>query len=157
MISSIHPTYVGKHLITIGRVYIAHSSRQHMATTPLRLRQASVEILWGWWEGCFFRELRKKILEAETAHGSSDSHTRVGQYLWHTIQSHKVMTKFIKSDFHWHTYMEPIVVNQFFKHIYAGVDVDVLKAKIREQDNILTKQEKHVKQIKYIFDSLIYL
>ena len=41
--------------------------------------------------------------------------------------------------------MAPSVVNDLFEHIAAKVDVDVLKAKIREQENILSEQAKDTK------------
>ena len=80
----------------------------------------------------FLREIRKKIVGIETDYAASDMHTKVGQYFCNTIQSHRVMTEFREADFHRHTSMAPSVVNQLFYHIYAKVDVDVLKVKIWE-------------------------
>ena len=54
---------------------------------------------------------------AETAHGESDPHVRVGQYLCHTIQYHIVMTEFGDAEFHRNSYMAPSVFNQLFDHM----------------------------------------
>ena len=41
--------------------------------------------------------------------------------------------------------MEPSVVNHLFKHRSEKVYMDVIKMKIQEQDNILSKQTKNIK------------
>ena len=48
--------------------------------------------------------------------------------------------------------MAPSVSNNLFDHMEARVDVDVLKAKNLEQDNILTKQAKKIKRMKSKLD-----
>ena len=78
------------------------------------------------------RELIKSRVGAETEYGESDPHMRVGQYLCHTIKSHRVMKKFQEVDLHWNTSMAPGVVNQLFEHRAENVDVDILKKKIKE-------------------------
>ena len=89
---------------------------------------------------------------AETAYGASETHIRVGQYFWITIQSNRVMTYFRQAYFHQHTSMTPSVVNKLFEHRVEKVDVDALKANILKQDNILTKQGKYTKQMKSTLD-----
>ena len=44
--------------------------------------------------------------------------------------------------------MAPSVFNNLFDNMEVKVDVDVLKAKNLEQDNILTKQAKKIKRMK---------
>ena len=62
-------------------------------------------------------------------YGSSDPNIRLGQYLCHTIQDHRVMKEFREADFHRHTSTSPSVVNHLFEHRVGKIDVDVLKGK----------------------------
>ena len=73
---------------------------------------------------------------------------RVGQYLWHTIQAHRVMTQFQEMYFHQYTSIPFSVVNLLFGNRAAKFDVEVLNTKFGEQDNILTKQAKDIKHMK---------
>ena len=73
----------------------------------------------------FLRDLRKARVSAETAYGLTETHMRVGQYLWHTIQDHRGMTEFKEADFHWHASMAPSIVNNLFHNKAEKVDVDV--------------------------------
>ena len=101
----------------------------------------------------FIRELSKVRVVADTVYGTSYLHIRVDQYLWHTIQYHRVMKYFIVVDFHWYTSMAPSLVNNLFKNRASKVDIYVLKVNIWEQDNILAKQAKDIKPMKSTLDS----
>ena len=50
--------------------------------------------------------------------------------------------------------MAPSVANHLFENSAEKVDVGVLKTNIRYQDNILNKQAKGIKQMKYALYSL---
>ena len=66
--------------------------------------------------GFFLRELIKARVGSEAAYEASDPHMRLVQHLWHTIQAHRVITKFREAYFHWRAYMSPSVANHLFKH-----------------------------------------
>ena len=100
----------------------------------------------------FLRKLRKSIVGEETVCGESDPYMRVGQYLWHTVQSQRVMTDFREAYFHWQTSIAPNVVNKLFTHRDAKFDVDVLRVKTWEHNDIPKKQEKYTKPMKSTFD-----
>ena len=44
------------------------------------------------------------------------------------------------------------VVNHLFKHMVEKVDVEILKIKIHEKENVLAKQAKYIKQINSSLD-----
>ena len=54
-----------------------------------------------------WRELKKVQFELETAYGSEDKVVMVGQYLWGTLQAHKVMDKFLRKQFRHHPEVAP--------------------------------------------------
>ena len=103
--------------------------------------------------GVFLIELGKSRVGVETAYGASDPRMKVGQYFWDAIQSHRVMAYFRDAGFHWHPSMAPSVVYHLFNHRSEKVGLDVLKANIQEQDNIMAKQSNDIKQMNYTLDS----
>ena len=62
------------------------------------------------------------------------------------------MTYFREADFHFHTSMEPSVVNHIFDQRVKNVDVDDLSTKLKEQGNIFNKKGKDIKQMKSVMD-----
>ena len=59
-----------------------------------------------------------------------------------------------EADFHRHTSIAPILVNNLFDNSAEKFDVDYLKTKIKEQDNTLDNQAKDIKQMKSVLYSL---
>ena len=96
----------------------------------------------------FLIERIKSRVVSDKEHRASEPHSRVGHYLRHAIQSHRVMKEFREADFHHHASMAPSVVDYLSKHRVVKFDIGVLKVKIWEQDNILTKQAKYIKHVK---------
>ena len=74
-----------------------------------------------------WRELRKVRVEAETAYGSENPTEMVGQYLWGTLQTHRVMDDFLRTQFCQHPEVDPHITLSLFEHISPLVEVSVLK------------------------------
>ena len=53
-----------------------------------------VRIIW--------RDIRKVRVEVETAYGYDNPSVMVGQYLWGTLQSHRLMYDLLRTQFHQH-------------------------------------------------------
>ena len=100
----------------------------------------------------FIRDVSKARVGLDMTYDVSNPHMWVVQYLWHTIHAHRVMTELRKSDFRQYTYMYTSVVDRIFEHIATKVDVEVLKAKLKVNNNILYKQEKFIKRVKLSLD-----
>ena len=73
---------------------------------------------------------------------------RGGNYLWHTPKSKWVIDEFKGVEFHKHPKIVPSTFNQIFKNREPKVDVDILKAKVNEHENVPGKQSLESKQIK---------
>ena len=50
-----------------------------------------------------WRELRKVKVDSETEYGFADNVVMVVQYLWGTIQVHRVIENFLRDQFRQHT------------------------------------------------------
>lgn len=95
----------------------------------------------------FFRELRKVRIRAQTAYQSSDSTVRVGLYLWHTLQAHRVMNDFKTLKFFNHTLVAPSIVNHLFEHRAPKVQVDALELVIKAQNKTIAALEAGLKTV----------
>ena len=77
----------------------------------------------------FFQDTRKARVRVENAYGETDPNMRVGQYLWHTLQAHRVMDEFKYAQFNQHTNIVPSIINNLFDHCPPKVDVGIKKPK----------------------------
>jgi hypothetical protein len=102
----------------------------------------------------FFTELRRVRVGAETAYTSVDPHVRVGHYLWHTLQAHRIMEEFQESTFQAHPLVAPSIVMYLFEHRAPRAEVETLQTLVSTQTKTLAEQAKELKLLKAKMDAL---
>jgi hypothetical protein len=103
----------------------------------------------------FFAELRRVRVGAETAYTSVDPHVRVGHYLWHTLQAHRIMDQFQKSTFQAHPLVAPSIVMYLFEHRAPRAEVETLQTLVAVQTKTLAEQSKEMKFLKAKMDTVL--
>jgi hypothetical protein len=103
----------------------------------------------------FFAELRRVRVGAETAYTSVDPHVRVGHYLWHTLQAHRIMDQFQKSTFQAHPLVAPSIVMYLFEHRAPRAEVETLQTLVAAQTKTLAEQSKEMKFLKAKMDTVL--
>ena len=101
-----------------------------------------------------WREIRKVRVEVETEYGSDNPMEMVGQYLWGTLQTHRVMDEFLQTQFRQHPEVDPHITLYLFKHRAPQVEVSALKQRVEAQSKALNKMEKTCKELRDRFYSL---
>ena len=84
----------------------------------------------------------KVQVESEKVYGSGDNVVMVGQYLWGTLQSHRVMGDFLRDQLQQHAEVAPYIILYLFEHQYPRVEVAALKQKVDFQSNSIIQMEK---------------
>jgi hypothetical protein len=103
----------------------------------------------------FFTELRRVRVGAETAYTSTDPHVRVGHYLWHTLQAHRIMDQFQKTTFQAHPLVAPSIVMYLFEHRAPRAEVESLQVLVATQTKTLAAQDKELKFLKSKMDTVL--
>jgi hypothetical protein len=96
----------------------------------------------------FLTEMRRVRVGAETAYTSVDPHVRVGHYLWHTLQAHRIMEEFQESTFQAHPLVAPSIVMYLFEHRAPRAEVETLQTLVSTQTKTLAEQAKELKILK---------
>ena len=60
-------------------------------------------------------------------YGSVDNMVMVGQYLWGTLQEHRVMDDFLRDQFRQHLEVAPNITLYLFEHRDPRVEAEALK------------------------------
>jgi hypothetical protein len=102
----------------------------------------------------FFRELRRVRVGAETAYTATDPHVRVGHYLWHTLQAHRIMDEFLETTFQAHPLVAPSIVMYLFEHRAPRSEFEALSALVTAQAKTLAEQSKEIKVLKANMDKV---
>jgi hypothetical protein len=102
----------------------------------------------------FFRELRRVRVGAETAYTATDPHVRVGHYLWHTLQAHRIMDEFLETTFQAHPLVAPNIVMYLFEHRAPRSEVEALSTLVTAQAKTLAEQSKEIKVLKANMDKV---
>ena len=97
-----------------------------------------------------WRELLKVQVESETAYGLSDNVVLLGQYLWGTLQTHRVMDNFLRVQFRQHIEVAPHITFYLFEHWSPRVEVVVLNQKLEFQAKTIIQMEKTCKELRLI-------
>lgn len=92
----------------------------------------------------FLCELWKVHVKDETAYNAQDADVRVGRYLWHTLQAHRVMDKFKVANFHRHKEVVPAIVGHLFEHHASKTEVSRLWVKLVEAEKKLATQGRQL-------------
>ena len=71
----------------------------------------------------------------------------VGQYLWGTIQAHRFMDEFLRSQLGQHTEVAPYITLYLFEHQALRVEMAALKRKVNLQSKIISQMKKTCKEI----------
>ena len=77
-----------------------------------------------------WRELRKIRADSETAYVLAYNVVMVGQYLWVTLQAHRIMYNFLKSQFRQHPEVVPHINLYLFEERVSIVEVVALNKKV---------------------------
>ena len=80
-----------------------------------------------------WRELWKVRVESDTVNGSAYNVVMVGQYLWGTLQSHRIMDDFLRAQFQKHPEVASHITLYLFEHRSPIVEVVALKQKVKVQ------------------------
>ena len=76
------------------------------------------------------RELWKFWMGARNAYSYQYLYMCVGQYIWHTLQEHRIMVEFKSDSLYKHTQISPRIINHLFKHREPKVEVTSIKGRM---------------------------
>ena len=91
------------------------------------------------------RDMWKVWMGAETAYSYRDLHMCVGQYMWHTLQEHRITEELKADSFHKHNKIYPRIINHLFNHREPKVEITSLKGKMKEQWYEVNKPTKDMR------------
>lgn len=103
-----------------------------------------------------WRELRHVRAPAATAYGYAERnpHLMVGQYLWCTLQAHRVMREFMEAGFRRHPKVSPGIVMYLFEHRAPKAELAALqtanaaqKRKLEEQARTIADLQKSMNRV----------
>ena len=94
------------------------------------------------------RDFRKVPGDSETAYGSADNVVVVGQYLWGTLQAHRIMDDFLRAKFRQHHEVAPHITLHCFEHRSPRVEAVTLNQKVEVQYRMISHMEKFCKKLR---------
>lgn len=97
-----------------------------------------------------WRELRKVRVVAESAYAYSDSNPAlmVGQYLWATLQDHRVQKEFLDAGFRSHPQVAPRITMYLFENQAPKVETTALRLANTELKKEVNEQEQALSAFK---------
>ena len=90
--------------------------------------------------------------EAEKAYGSQTTEVMVGQYMWGTLQAHRVMNNFLRNHFLHHLEVAPHITLYLFKQRAPRGEVSEIKQKVELQSKTLSQTEKTCRELRLRVD-----
>ena len=79
----------------------------------------------------------------------------MGEYLWGTLQDHRVMGKFLRGKFRQYMKVAPHITLYIFEHRAPSVEAVELKKKVELQSKTIIHMEKTCNKLRSRVDSLI--